>query len=284
MLSLPAIALPLLLPALQDATPEPVRVRVPGSTAELTFLPLPADPDAPDAPRPRLARTELPWEAYDPWFLALDVPADERVTLDAESRPSKPYGAVDRGFGHDGYPAIGMTARAAELYAEWLSERTGGRFRLPTEAEWERAARAVDTSDLEAVAWVFENSNDQTRPVATRKPSPHGFHDLLGNAGEWCTTPEGGHVLRGGSYYDFAEEVSPATRVAYDVSWQRRDPQIPKSAWWLSDGPFVGLRLVCEVPPPDPDPDAGPEADADPGPDADSAPEDSPTPDPDRPR
>ena len=232
-----------------------IRVRVPGSVADLVFLPLPpADESAEAAPTLWLARTELPWEAYDPWFLGLDKPPAERVGLEATSRPSKPYGAVDRGFGHDGYPALGMTASAAELYTEWLSEQTGGRFRLPTEAEWQRVASTVPTDELEEVAWVFENSNDQTQPVATRAPSKHGFHDLLGNAGEWCRTEDGGHVLRGGSYYDFAEDVSPATRMPYDISWQRRDPQIPKSSWWLSDGPFVGMRLVCELPPPPPAP------------------------------
>jgi formylglycine-generating enzyme required for sulfatase activity len=229
-------------------------VTVPGSGARLEFLPLPPAADAgPETPACWLGRTELVWEAYDPWYLRLDLPAEERLTVDASSRPSKPYGAVDRGFGHDGYPALGMTTSAAELYCRWLGEHTGGRFRLPTEAEWERACRAGGdplANGVEAVAWVYENADDKTHPVASKPANAWGFHDLLGNAGEWCTDGEGGYTLRGGSYYDYAEEVTPTTSRRYAASWQRRDPQVPKSRWWLSDGPFVGLRLVCTEPPP----------------------------------
>ena len=254
-LTLAGVALSSLVAGRGDAgaDAEVLTVRVPGATEALEFLRLPAADGG--EPGPWLARTELPWEAYDAWFMGLDVEPAERPRIDASSRPSKPYGAVDRGFGHEGYPAIGMTAAAAERFATWLSESTGGEFRLPTETEWERAARHALTDELEACAWVFENANDTTHPVGTRAPSAHGFHDLLGNAGEWCTTADGGHALRGGSYYDFADEVSPETRFTYEPSWQRRDPQIPKSSWWLSDGPFVGMRLVCVSPPPE-DPSA----------------------------
>jgi formylglycine-generating enzyme required for sulfatase activity len=254
-LTLAAVALSSIVAERDDTGRDPgtLDVRVPGTTAVLEFLRLPAERGG--EPELWLARTELPWDAYDAWFMGLDVEPAERPRIDASSRPSKPYGAVDRGFGHDGYPAIGMTAEAAERFATWLSEQTGGLFRLPSEAEWERAARHALTDELEACAWVFENANDTTHPVGTKAPSLHGFHDLLGNAGEWCTTADGGHALRGGSYYDFADEVSPQTRFTYEPSWQRRDPQIPKSSWWLSDGPFVGMRLICASPPPE-DPSA----------------------------
>jgi hypothetical protein len=70
-----------------------------------------------------LLRTEVPWELYDVFYLRLDVPRDERTRVDAAARPSRPYGAPDRGFGHRGWPAISLTHGAAMRFAVWLSER-----------------------------------------------------------------------------------------------------------------------------------------------------------------
>jgi hypothetical protein len=53
-------------------------------------------------------------------------------------------------------------------------------------------------------------------------------------------------VLRGGSYRDAADAVGPASRAVQDESWNIRDPQLPKSRWWLSDAPFAGFRIVRE--------------------------------------
>ena len=53
-------------------------------------------------------------------------------------------------------------------------------------------------------------------------------------------------MTRGGSFRDAAERVGPAARAVQDDSWNERDPQLPKSRWWLSDGPFVGFRIVRE--------------------------------------
>lgn len=54
-------------------------------------------------------------------------------------------------------------------------------------------------------------------------------------------------VTRGGSFRSGADDVGPAARAEQDEYWNERDPQLPKSRWWLSDGPFVGFRLVREV-------------------------------------
>ena len=51
-------------------------------------------------------------------------------------------------------------------------------------------------------------------------------------------------VVRGGSYLDEAEELRCANRIASSPGWNKRDPQIPKSRWWLTDGMTVGFRLV----------------------------------------
>jgi hypothetical protein len=53
-------------------------------------------------------------------------------------------------------------------------------------------------------------------------------------------------VVRGGSWRDAAGQVGPTARARQQEAWNERDPQIPKSSWWLSDGPFVGFRIVRE--------------------------------------
>jgi formylglycine-generating enzyme required for sulfatase activity len=78
--------------------------------------------------------------------------------------------------------------------------------------------------------------------VGARKPDALGLFDLFGNAAEWVTTSDGTRVTRGGSFRDAV--VGPASRAVQDDSWNERDPQLPKSRWWLSDGPFAGFRVV----------------------------------------
>jgi formylglycine-generating enzyme required for sulfatase activity len=197
-----------------------------------------------------IGRTELIWDVYDR-FAFLDGAADTGGA-DAVARPSRPYGAPDHGFGHQGYATLSVTRAAAEAFCRWLSVRTGRRYRLPSEAEWQRAATlALGEGPLaperrDALAWHSGNAGGRAHPVATRRPDALGLYDLLGNASEWVVPANGRLVTRGGSWRDPPERVDGAARAVQDYTWNETDPQLPKSRWWLSDGSFVGFRVVRE--------------------------------------
>jgi len=169
------------------------------------------------------------------------------------SRPSTPYSPTDRGWGHDGSPAGSMFCREAKAYCKWLSEKTGHKYRLPTEAEWEYACRAgggpakPSKAELKEVAWYVDNADDQTHPVAKKRPNAWGLYDTLGNVAEWVTTLDGGEAVAGGSFKDEAEDVHSGAREVYNNRvWQKDDPQNPQGKSWLASGGFVGFRVVRE--------------------------------------
>ncbi len=201
-----------------------------------------------------IGRTEVTWDAYDVFIYGLDQ-APETGQADAVTRPSKPYISMDRGFGHAGWPVISVSYRGAEAFCAWLSQKTGRRYRLPTEREWRHACERgdIDPAQLGEHAWYRENSDFQTHPVGTRKGDRYGLQDLFGNALEWATGDDGAPVTLGGCYRDSAADVGCGARVLPTPAWNQSDPQIPKSIWWLADGGFVGFRVLCE-PQPEPAP------------------------------
>ncbi len=205
-----------------------------------------------------IGKTEVTWDQYD-LFALVDAsqpqektPGEKKdIVVDGVARPSVPYGAPDHGFGHESYPAIHLTCYAAEQYCRWLSIKTGKKYRLPTEAEWEYACRAgvlkaEPLKDLDKYAWYVDNADDKTHPVGKKQPNAWGLHDMLGNVMEWCQGMDGKPVARGGAYNDIADDVHPGARKIQTDEWNATDPQFPKSKWWLSDAPFVGFRVVCE--------------------------------------
>ena len=236
------------------AAPElkPYVENVPGSLATFEMIPVPAPPGG----KPFwIARTETTWDAFDVFAYGLDRGVEAKAAVvDAISRPSKPYGAPDRGFGHQGFPALAMTYLAAEQYCRWLTAKTGKTYRLPTVAEWEWAARAgnklpaaaLPAADLEKMAWYWDTTEEGTRAVGSKAANPWGLHDMLGNVAEWCTVPGGEPVVSGGSWKDKRENVHPGAREKQTPAWNQNDPQNPKSKWWLSNGEFVGFRVVRE--------------------------------------
>jgi hypothetical protein len=88
--------------------------------------------------------------------------------------------------------------------------------------------------------WFYENSSDKYHKTGTFKSST-GIYDLFGNVVEYTMDKK---VLKGGSFIDESKDINAETIIKYDRKWQQRDPQIPKSIWWLTDGSFVGFRLV----------------------------------------
>lgn len=195
---------------------------------------------------------------------------------DAVTRPTKPYSDMTFGMGRKGYPAICMSQLAAKMYCKWLSAKTGRYYRLPTEAEWEYACRAGtttaysfgdDPAQLGDYAWHYGNSGERYHEVGKKKPNPWGLHDMHGNVAEWTldayrekgyesfagkvsrnpvVVPEELHprVARGGSWTDEPDALRSATRRASSRDWNMGDPQMPQSPWYLTNGTFVGFRVV----------------------------------------
>jgi formylglycine-generating enzyme required for sulfatase activity len=208
-----------------------------------------------------IGKTEMTWEVLDIFAFSLDLSEAEKAKDDEwnnvdktkRARPSKPYGAPDHGFGHQGFAALSMTYKSADKFCAWLSQKTGHKYRLPTEAEWEYAARAggpagpIDPAALQKIAWTKDEADDMMHPVGLKAPNAWGLLDILGNGCEWCVGNDGQPCARGGSWSTPVKKLATAgygIREVQNEKWNSTDPQDPKSSWWLSDGKFVTFRVV----------------------------------------
>lgn len=225
-----------------QAQPSSYRETIPGTLVSFEMVAVPGSASQPGF---YIGRTEVTWDLYDVYALSLDQPSAPPPGVDAIARPSNPYGAPDYGWGHAGFPAISVTRQAAESFTKWLSQKTGREYRLPTEAEWQHAATlAWSGTSADAVAWHAGNAGMHTHAVATKSADALGLFDLFGNASEWVMTAGDTLVTRGGSFRSGPDTIGPKARMEQDETWNERDPQLPKSKWWLSDGPHVGFRVV----------------------------------------
>ena len=160
-------------------------------------------------------------------------------------------------FKGDSLPVENVSWLDVQEFIAKLNEATGKNYRLPTEAEWEYAARGGKKSKnykysgskkINEVAWYAENSNGTTHPVGTKKPNNLGIYDMSGNVYEWCNdvyedyfgavvdyqiniTGEIARVIRGGGWKSEAHFCR--------VSFRNRSLQDSCTA-------FVGFRLVLD--------------------------------------
>jgi formylglycine-generating enzyme required for sulfatase activity len=253
-----------LLGADEKADVKTAKETVPASTTEIQLVQLPPgkvtikDKDGRDKTydvKPVwISRTEITWEQYYPFSYKRDLTKEQIAKkVDAQSRPSEPYNTPHLPWGEEGFPAGRIHELAAKKYCVWLSKKTGKKYRLPTEAEWEYACRAggepvkfKSNKELDPHAWFIGNSDEEPHEVAKKRPNRWGLYDMLGNLCEWVVREDGTMTTAGGSYMDEVKDVGSAARMDYDPSWQREDANDPKGTSWLSNGAFVGFRVVRE--------------------------------------
>lgn len=161
-------------------------------------------------------------------------------------------------FKGDNLPVASVSWDEIQVFLSKLNQKTGKKYRLPTEAEWEYAAKGGNKSkgyeysgskNLDEVAWYDNNSGSQTHPVGTKAPNELGIYDMSGNVWEYCSdyyennyysispnnNPKGPsgwaeRVLRGGSFYSVINNCRSSDRKS-------------NSLWKLGSGD-VGFRLA----------------------------------------
>ena len=145
-----------------------------------------------------------------------------------------------RNSSEDNHPVIHVSWNDAQAFCKWLSRKTGQTFRLPTEAEWEYAARGGNKSkdykysgsnNIDDVAWYTSNSEGKTHDVGTKLPNELGIYDMSGNVWEWCQDRYGN--------YSSSNQMNPKG------SSKGSDRIGRGGAWWGGDADFcrVSLRL-----------------------------------------
>lgn len=168
----------------------------------------------------------------------------------------------DHNWGMGNRPVINVTWHDVELYLDWLSKKTGKTYRLPTEAEWEYAARAGSTGEYwwgDEIGSKRANCRDcapkishQSEPVDSFQPNPWGLYNVHGNVWEWTQdcwnktydgTPTGQEawlegdcrqrVMRSGSWYYFSKNLRSA--------WRAKNHSQVRSYG-------IGFRVVRELP------------------------------------
>ncbi len=169
-----------------------------------------------------MGKTEVTWNEYSVYLRETGKEGrtedqvkniEQENNIDAITGPTPFYGNPGQGWGKGKRPAITMTHYGAKKYCEWLSLKTGKKYRLPTEAEWEYACRAntegayffegepsdysakgfwksifgVDTSVISRYVIYDQNSSNKTGLSERIKENPFGLKNMLGNVREFCS-------------------------------------------------------------------------------------------------
>jgi formylglycine-generating enzyme required for sulfatase activity len=195
-----------------------------------------------------MGKHEVTFEEYDRFAIATgrDLPSDQK-------------------WGRGRRPVINVSWDDAKAYAEWLSKQTGTHYRLPTESEWEYAARSgakqqvwagtSEESDLEKYAVFLSNSGNQTALVGQKDPNLFGLHDLSGNVWEWvedCAHSGYRRAPTDGSAWLDADGGHCSLRVVRGGSWDN-GPEYLRTSYHVRfravfrDG-HLGFRLVQDIP------------------------------------
>ena len=162
-----------------------------------------------------MAETEVSWSEFLVFYTQTATEGRSTDTegsrlsagVDAITGPTPPYGQPDQNWGMGDRPAITMSYHAAETYCKWLSQVTGKTYRLPTEAEWEYAARGGTSTPyffegspknfmdgglfrkrnplIDNYVIYGANSLLRTQPPGKVEPNPFGLRNMLGNAAEY---------------------------------------------------------------------------------------------------
>lgn len=210
---------------------------------------------------------------------------DQGYETEAEQKGSSWYwngeewedreGVTWRDSGGQNHPVAHVTWNDARAFCTWLSERSGQSIRLPTEAEWEYAARSgrgeatsagdltiredCDAPELEAIAWYCGNSDGKAHPVGEKEANPWNLHDMLGNIWEWTADfadwDEKSSQVASGTYED--KIVDPigkrgSRRVLRGGSW-KNSARDCRAANREADPPgthsgIIGFRIVRSSP------------------------------------
>ena len=166
--------------------------------------------------------------------LALGKPANDKTTANVKQKVNDLKFCYDKG----NYPVENISHDEALEFVRRLSKMTNIKFALPTEEEWEYAARGGQKSqgfkysgsnDINEVAWYRDNAEGATHPVGEKEPNEIDLYDMSGNVWEWTETPAHSYassvepegtifIRRGGSWWHEAKNCRVSRRYASDHS------------------------------------------------------------------